>query len=221
MNSHVHSGKEGIFEVRGARASSVIVQHVPADRVDVFLEWQRQVANVAADFKGYQTTEVYPGNDATQEWVVVIHFDDSKALEDWIASPQRAQWMRKLPADIRDFRLKTLPLGFGAWFMESGSNEPRVPHWKMFLTVLFGLYPTVMLLQMFLSPHLRPLGLAGAMLVGNAASVAFLEWLGMPVISRFLSPWLRTQSTGPTLTGLALLALALAAMTYIFALLCG
>jgi len=69
-----------------------------------------------------------------------------------------------------------------------------IPSWKMALTVLLGLYPTVMVLTLFPGPYTEPLGLALAMLIGNALSVSILQWAVMPVLNSLLAPWLRANS---------------------------
>ena len=94
----------------------------------------------------------------------------------------------------------------------------------MALSVLFGLYPTVMLLAVFLVPHLKPLGLAVTMLLSNLASCAFLEWLGMPVVRLVLRPWLRAndrKGKAVSLVGTALIVAALGVMAFLFSLVTG
>src|SRR5688572_30576282 len=108
MNHSSPDAARSRMQVRGVRASSVIVHHVPADAVEQFLEWQRSITQVAVTFSGYQTTEVYPPGDPGQTvWVVVIHFDNSEALQRWLDAPSRAEWTAKLPAGVADFKLKT------------------------------------------------------------------------------------------------------------------
>lgn len=211
------------LEVRGARASSVIVQRIPPGAADVFMEWQRGISAAAAEFPGYQTTEVYPPLSELHEWVVVVHFDDAKTFQDWLDSPKRAAWVAKLPCEIRDFRLKTLPSGFGSYFAGLAESAP-LPHWKMFLYVLVGLYPTVMLLNLFVMPPPDRFGLAVTLLVGNIASVAFLEWIGSPVLTRLLGPGLRAsgkEGRTVSLVGLVLILAALGLMTFVFHLVTG
>ena len=220
MNPAIADSAPPILEVRRARASSVIVQRIPLDATEVFLQWQRSTSAAAAEFPGYQTTEIYPPPPGTQpEWVAVVHFDDAKTLRGWLDSRQRAERIANLPPEIKDFQLKMLPTGFGSWFAGlPGGGEP-FPHWKMFLAVLVGLYPTVMLLIFFLSPYTARYGVAVAMLIGNAASVAFLEWWGMPILNRLLGPWLRANGkAGRTvsLVGLVLMLVALGGMTFLF-----
>jgi antibiotic biosynthesis monooxygenase (ABM) superfamily enzyme len=220
MNPSSPDAARPFLEVRGARASSVIVHRVPTDCVDRFLEWQRGITRAAEAFPGYQATDMYPPADPRQpEWVVVIHFTNSEALQRWLDSPVRAEWTAKLPAEIADFRLKTLSAGFGPWFAGLVADGGLPPRWKMALTVLFGLYPTVMLLSLFLSPHTQRFGMAVSFLIGNAASVFSLELLGMPVIRCLLGPWLRANGKeGRVLSqvGLILILGALGLMTFLF-----
>src|SRR5262245_17748112 len=94
------------LELRGARASSVIVHRVPADCTERFLEWERGVTKAAEGFPGYQATDVYPPSDPRQpNWVVVVHFDNAASLQRWLDSPARAEWTARLPAEIAKFRL--------------------------------------------------------------------------------------------------------------------
>ena len=142
------------LEVRDARASSVIVHRVPPECTDAFLDWQRGISRAAEAFPGYRGTDIYPPADGgPADWVVILHFDDAENLRRWIDSPVRAEWSAKLPRGLGDFRLKTLPSGFGPWFaaqLDDPGGQP--PSWKMALTVLLGLYPTVMLLSILVGP---------------------------------------------------------------------
>jgi antibiotic biosynthesis monooxygenase (ABM) superfamily enzyme len=209
------------LEVYTTRASSVISQVIPPGAKDTFLEWQRGISAAAADAPGYQTTEIYPPARAGEPWVVIIHFDDPKTLKDWIDSPNRAEWVAKLPREIRDFQLQTLPSGFGAWFASTLGGPPVAlpPKWKMALTILFTLYPTVMLLAIFVGPYINPLGLSVSMLISNVLSVASLQWLVQPALDPVLGPWLRANEAKQkafSLGGLAVLLLALGGMVLLF-----
>lgn len=207
------------MEVQPTRASAVIVQHVPVAATERFLAWQNGVTQVAEQVAGYRGTDLYPPvPDQRDEWVAVIHFDSPQALQGWLDSPVRAEWIHKLPREIGDFRVKSLPGGFGPWF--SGLLDgAKPPGWKMALTVLFGLYPTVMLLAFLVGPPTKPLGLAFAMLVSNALSVPLLQWVVMPILNRLLGPWLGARpgiDRTLTLLGTAGLVIGLLAMALAF-----
>jgi uncharacterized protein len=214
-------------DVRGARVSTVVVQRVPADRVPRFLECQRALTEAAKGFPGYQSTELFPpADERPEEWVGVIHFDDQQSLEDWLDSPVRAGWVKKLRDEIGDFQLRTLPSGFGVWFagLATGPEGEAPPSWKIALTVLLGLYPTVMLLVVLLGQYLSPLGLAVSMLISNTLSVAIGQWLTMPFLTNGLRAWL--NANGPdkrvlSIGGLALIWLVLAGLVVLFRLVTG
>lgn len=212
------------LDVREARAATMIVHAVPADHVDAFVAWQHDIAEAAATFAGYQGSELYPPVEGTDDWVLVIQFDDHAALQAWLGSPIRAERLAQLPAELQEHRLETMPAGFGSWVADVAGRRPRIPHWKSFLLVLVGLYPTVMVLSIVLSPRTEPLGLALAVLVGNVVSVAFLEWIGMPSLNRLLGPWLRARGREArvvTAVGLLGIVAALAVMAAAFRLAVG
>ena len=212
------------LQVRGVRASSVIVQRFPAEGADLFMHWMRGITDEATAFPGYQTTEIYPPAAGEEQWVVILHFDEEEHLQAWLDSPKRAEWVAKLPREIRDFRIRTMPTGFGAWFAGLTEGGAVIPHWKSFLAVLVALYPMVMLLIYFVSPHTARFGTSVQTLIGNVISVGLLEWLLMPVVTRALAPWLKAGGRDGrvvSLAGLAGIVAALAVMTILFRLAMG
>jgi len=186
------------------------------------MEWQRGVTQAAEGFSGYRGTDVYPPADNQRgEWVVVIHFEDENLLQSWLDSTVRARWVEKLQARVGDFELKALPGGFGSWFagLEQGPDRTPPPSWKMALAVLLGLYPTVMVLTLFPGPYTNPLGLAVAMLIGNALSVSILQWAVMPVLNKLLAPWLKANSAEQrafSVGGLVLVLFLLVGLSLLF-----
>lgn len=181
------------MDMRVSRATAVVVQRVPAESAEWFMEWQRGVSAASEAFSGHLGTDVYPPPGGKGgDWVAVITFDDEKSLQVWLDSPVRKQWVDKLQAHIGSFDLKVTPGGLGPWFAGcmQGSGAAAVPGWKMVLVVLLGLYPTVMLLTLFPGPYTQHLGLAVSMLIGNALSVSALQWVVMPVLNVLSRPWL-------------------------------
>jgi antibiotic biosynthesis monooxygenase (ABM) superfamily enzyme len=207
--------------VRVSRATSVIVHRVPAAAADRFLALQNEITLAAEKFPGYQATEVYPpADDKGTEWVVVIHFTDEAAMKGWLDSTARAECVAKLQKEIGEFRQETLASGFGAWFTTPKGCTPP-PGWKMVLTVLLGLYPTVILLLLTvgkLTDELK-LGLAVSMVIANAMSVSILQYFVMPVLTRVFAWWI--NANGPsdgkkTAQGIAIIFVLLAILTVIF-----
>ena len=215
------------MDTRGERISTVVVQRVPVYRVERFLECQRGLTEAAEAFPGYQGTELYPPtDDRQQEWVAVIHFDKQESLKRWIDSPERANWAKVLQDQIGSFQLKTLPSGFGAWFagLETGTEKETPPSWKMAMTVLLGLYPTVMLLAVYVGRYLNPLGMALSMLIANTLSVATCQWVVIPPLTHALGPWLHANAADKrvlSIGGLILIWLFLGGLVVLFRALAG
>jgi len=118
----------------------------------------------------------------------------------------------RFPHEARDFRMHTMPTGFGSWVAGQTADGTPVPHWKSFLLVLVALYAVVMLLTLIVSPRTAGLGLAFAMLVGNILGVAILEWAGMPLLNRALAPWLGAHGRDGRIVSVASAALIVAAV---------
>jgi uncharacterized protein len=226
MNPSSADESRPLLEVRGARASSVVAQRVDPASVEVFMDWQRGITAAAAEFPGYQVTEIYPPVGQQEEWVVILHFDDPRTLQSWLDSPTRADWLAKRPCETRDYRLKTLPSGFGAWFagLTDASGGAMPPSWKIALSVLLPLYPTVMVLAILGIPPPGWFGLAVTMLIGNVLSISILQWAVSPALNVVLAPWLRANGRDGrrvTLIGLVLILATLGVMTALFSLIAG
>jgi antibiotic biosynthesis monooxygenase (ABM) superfamily enzyme len=215
------------MQIRSTRASTVIVHRLRPDRVERFLELQRGITEAAQAFPGYQATDVYPPAEGRQvEWVVVIHFDGPEALRRWLDSPVRAGWVEKIHTEVGDFRLKTLPTGFGAWFagQVDGSDGGQAPSWKIALSVLLALYPTVMVLAICVGPYLNSMGLAVSMLISNALSVSLLQWAVTPALNPLLRHWLGANEPRQgafSLGGFVVILLLLGGMAIMFRLVTG
>lgn len=172
------------------RATAIVVQRVPEEKVPQFLEWQRSATSAARSFPGYERTVVFPPSvGGRSEWVALIHFTNKPALDAWLASPIRKQWIERLRRELGDFELRQFQ-GLGDWF-RSADDQGGPPGWKMALVVVFGLYPTVMLLAVALARPLAPFPFAVRMLLSNVFSVCVLQWGVMPVLSRCLGRWLK------------------------------
>ncbi|MGD9817122.1 MAG: hypothetical protein AB7V04_00325 [Desulfomonilaceae bacterium] len=185
------------MEVRTSRASAVIIQRIPPSKKIWFEQWQKDVNRAAETFPGYLGADIYPPVDNSHnDWVVALHFEDDNSLRSWLESNVRARWLEKLRASIGDFDLKVLPEGFGAWFRSVMANQDQfsLPSWKIALTVLLGLYPTVMILEILSGSYTTTLGFSLAMLFSNIITVSILQWIVMPFLNSILAAWLKANS---------------------------
>jgi uncharacterized protein len=204
---------------------TVVVSHSikPQDE-SAFLDWQHRLADAERRSPGHRETELLrPVPGVQDDWVVVSRFATESDLEAWLASATRRDLLAE-GDQFRDFRLQRITTSFGSWFASGTGADAGPPSWKTALSVLVGLYPTVVLLTLGISA-LWPAGpLWASLLVGNVLSVSLLTWVVMPVVTRALQFWLepaaaarqpRTNVLGTvaSLVVLAVLALVLALIT--------
>ena len=177
----------------GPRPATVVVSHAVA-QVDeaAFLAWQHRMTVAESRYPGFRGSELFrPVPGVQDEWTAVYRFASTDELEHWLSSDAR----RDLLAEgerFRDFRLRTITNAFGSWFPPSdrGGQADGPPSWKTALSVLVGLYPTVVLLTLAISALWKGAPLWASLLVGNVASVALLTWVVMPVVTWALGSWL-------------------------------
>ena len=185
------------------------------------MDWQRGIAQAAEGFAGYRGTDVYPRPTANSRSgsLSSISTTARPCSDGWNhhcvgVDPEARGGAERLPPKELPGRFRSLVCrshrryGKGASsLMENGPDGS------------LGLYPTVMLLTLFVVPHLDGLGLAVAMLVGNALSVALLQWVVMPVLTFLLNPWLhspREKGKALTMGGLLLILLVLGGLMVLF-----
>jgi len=196
----------------------VVSKRIKPEHASDFATWQRGISNAAAGFAGFLGSETFkPVPGVQDDWVVVFRFASAQTLTAWLESSERQAWLDKAKPWVEDERMQTVGGGLGGWFPVASNAPTQAPAWKQSVAVLLALYPTVMLLSMFLTPRLEPFVSAPVnMFVGNLASVAILTWVLMPPTTRLLGPWLNPKDDRTTAVGAVMLALACAAMVAVF-----
>jgi uncharacterized protein len=204
----------------GAGLVTVVVSHPvdPADE-DTFLAWQERVTDAERKFAGFRGAELFrPVPGLQDEWTALYRYDTDEHLNAWLESTERKRLLEQ-GRRFNDFRLHRISSPFGSWFAQPGGDEEGggPAQWKTALSVLVGLYPTVVVLTLIISGLWKNAELWAALLVGNILSVTLLTWVVMPIVTRALRFWL-TQGGRARLDGLGALAsvafLALAAVVF-------
>jgi antibiotic biosynthesis monooxygenase (ABM) superfamily enzyme len=172
---------------------TVVVTHrVNPEDVTEFLAWQDRLRLAESQFNGFRGTEVFrPVEGVQDEWTALYRFEDADDLDKWLLSKER----QKLLADgekFSDFHSRTIDNSFGSWFAfdENGKQAPPPSETKTSIAVWVGLYPTVVILTLLLSPLKMPIWLG--MLIGNLLSSFAISFLAMPYyVNPLLKRWLR------------------------------
>ncbi|MFJ4580316.1 antibiotic biosynthesis monooxygenase [Streptomyces echinatus] len=190
--------------------------------MDAFLDWQRHMVEAESRFAGFRGTELFrPIEGLQEEWTTLYRYDSAEHLDAWLTSPQR-QEVLAAGEKFSDFKLRTMDNSFGSWFAFEGNGKETPPppsETRTSLAIWVGLYPTVVLLTLALSPlHLR---LWIGLLVGNLLSSFLMSFLTMPYyVNPLLGRWLRPPPDEPAartnLRGLGIVAVAMVCWAALF-----
>ena len=115
-----------------------------------------------------------------------------------VADVRRTQELLAEGKKFSDFQLRTIDNSFGSWFAfdEHGAEAPPPSETKTSIAVWVGLYPTVVLLTLALSPLKMPMWLG--MLIGNLLSSFVMSFVTMPYyVNPLLKHWLRPPPDVP------------------------
>jgi antibiotic biosynthesis monooxygenase (ABM) superfamily enzyme len=187
----------------GARPSdplmTVVVTHrVSQQDVTEFLAWQDRLRLAESQFNGFRGTEVFrPVEGVQDEWTALYRFENADDLDKWLISKERQQLLAE-GEKFSDFHSRTIDNSFGSWFAfdEHGKLAPPPSETKTSIAVWVGLYPTVVILTLLLSPLKMPLWLG--MLIGNLCSSFAVSFVAMPYyVNPLLKRWLRPPPNAP------------------------
>jgi antibiotic biosynthesis monooxygenase (ABM) superfamily enzyme len=201
---------------------TVVVTHsVSPEHVDDFLEWQGRMREAESQFEGFRGTELFrPIEGLQNEWTALYRFDSAADLDAWLTSRVRQNLLDE-GKRFNDFELRTIDNSFGSWFAfdQDGHRAPIPSDTKMSTAVWVGLYPTVVLLSLALSPLGMPLWLG--LLIGNLLSSFVMTFFTMPYyVNKILGHWLYPSPNTPrrqtNLRGFSVIVGVMALWTVVF-----
>jgi antibiotic biosynthesis monooxygenase (ABM) superfamily enzyme len=170
---------------------TVAVSHrvSPAD-VEEFLDWQDRLRVAESRFPGFRGTELFrPVAGVQEEWTALYRYDSAADLDRWLVSDERKTLLAE-GDKFADFHSRTIDNSFGSWFAFDEKAEARPSETKTSFAIWAGLYPTVVLITLVLSPLHMPLWLG--LLVGNLCSSFAMSFVTMPhYVNRLMKFWLR------------------------------
>lgn len=207
----------------GSDLMMVISQVIPPDKSEAFLEWQHLMTDASSKFAGYERTEVFPPADGLhEEWITIVRFDSKENLDAWVGSVERASLNDEFKEKFGDFHMRRIGSGFDLWMQPAA--QTKIPPWKMALTVLVALYPTLLLLQALITfPLLGALHIPHPfkMLVSILFTISAMNWVVMPFTVKNLKWWHYPEGDpgaqqATTLKGVALIVSIILVTAFIF-----
>ena len=171
----------------------VVTHRVAPDQVDEFLAWQERLRLAESKFPGYRGSEMFrPIEGVQHEWTTLYRYETAADLDRWLTSPERRELLDE-GKSFGDFQLRTIDNSFGSWFaLDDDDGQARPPSdIKTAIAVWVGLYPTVVLIELLLSPAKLPLwqdALVGPLGVSFAMSFVVMRFYVNPLLKRWLYP---------------------------------
>jgi antibiotic biosynthesis monooxygenase (ABM) superfamily enzyme len=187
------ASQQVLIRAHDAEQVTVVVSHpVGPDDEEEFLAWQQRVTDAERTFPGFQGAELFrPVPGVQPAWTALYRYDSDEHADAWLESDVRRRLLGE-GRRFQDFELRRISSPFGSWFAQPGEDEAGASpaNWKTALSVLIGLYPTVVLLTLAISEIWSSASLWQSLLLGNILSVSLLTWVVMPVVTRALRFWL-------------------------------
>lgn len=157
-------------------------------------EWLAGISRASSRFDGSRGTTILRPAEGREEYVAITQFETQGALDKWLESPERENWLSKLTAiDVCREEVMSLA-GMERWFTLQATPQTTLPpRYKTATLVLMGLYPLVLVLDVILGPVLSGLPKPVAVLISLVVSVAMMVWVVLPRLTQLFEGWLHPK----------------------------
>lgn len=195
--------------------TAFISQVIPEAKVDSFMEWQNGVTSATSKFAGYRGTDLYPPlSGVHDDWVTAVHFDSNADLDVWLKSDERDKWKKSFTEEFGTYDMRKIVGGLGFWFDEITQGK-KPPGWKLVLTVVMALSPTVMAISYLIMPYVSSWPTPCKIVFGNFISCILLQYIIMPRVSKAVAWWQNPKEGDSTKTDILGTVMVLSILTAI------
>jgi antibiotic biosynthesis monooxygenase (ABM) superfamily enzyme len=176
-------------------ATVVITHRVRGDRHAEYERWLDEIAPLCRASPGHLDWHlVRPIPGVTETYTVIIRFDTTEHLKQWMESSERQRLIEKVRSifvGADDFFVSS---GLDFWFTPAGARA-RVPvRWKQYLITWSAIYPLALGVPLLVAPALRGIGItthpALTTLAVTAVVVYLMVYVVMPRYTRLAQRWL-------------------------------
>lgn len=178
-------------------ATVVITHRVRSGKQAEYELWLEEIAPLCRASPGHLDWHIVrpiPGVTAT--YTVIIRFDTTEHLKNWMDSSERERLIEKVQplfAGADDFYISS---GLDFWFTPSGARAKVPVRWKQYMVTWSAIYPLALGVPFVVAPALRLVGVPTSppltTLVVTAVVVFLMVYIVMPRYTRLVQRWLFT-----------------------------
>jgi antibiotic biosynthesis monooxygenase (ABM) superfamily enzyme len=171
----------------GEPVTVTVARVVRPDRREVFERWAENVLGLAERFPGNLGTSLLRPGPGSSEYHLVYRFEDDESLAGWERSSQRRTALAHGEELIDDARY-TRVNGLESFFTRPARPGPR---WRLTVLTIAVVFAITSLFQLLVTPRLEGWPVEARMLLSAVVVVLLLGHVAMPLLTRWLSRWLR------------------------------
>lgn len=178
-----------------AGATAVITHRIRGDAHADYEAWLNEIAPRCKASPGHLDWHIVrPIPGITETYTIILRFDTTEHLNDWMQSAERTQLIKKVEPLFVGADNFYLSSGLDFWFMPSGARAKVPVRWKQYLLTWSAIYPLALGVPFVLSPVLRAAGVPASppltTLAVTAVVVFLMVYVVMPRYTRLVQRWL-------------------------------
>jgi uncharacterized protein len=176
-------------------ATVVITHRVRSDKQPEYEAWVNEISPLAKSAPGHlDWTLVRPIPGATETYTVIIRFQTTEHVKNWISSSERKRLIEKVQPLLVSEDDLYVSSGLDFWFTPAGAKAQVPVRWKQYLLTWSAIYPLVLGVPQLVSPTLGAIGFSPNVVLRTLAVTAVVVYLMvyvvMPRYTRLLQRWL-------------------------------
>ncbi len=181
------------------RGATVVITHrVREDKHAEYETWLNEIVPLCKTSPGHLDWHIIrPILGLTETFTVIIRFDTTAHLQQWMESPIRAGLIEKVSPLLvtgDDFFVSS---GLDFWFTSEGAKTKVPVRWKQYLVTWSAIYPLALGVPLIVVPILQRIGISPdnrplTTLVVTGTVVFLMVYIVMPRYTKLIKRWLFT-----------------------------
>lgn len=178
--------------------ATVVINHrIRSDKHEEYERWLEEIAPLCKASPGHLDWHIVrPVLGVTDTYTVIIRFDTTEHLKNWMQSDDRKRLIDRVQSLFVGTDDVFISSGLDFWFTPSGAKAKLPVRWKQYLVTWSAIYPLSLTVPIAVVPALRWVGLPASFPIRTLAVtgvVVFLVvYVVMPRYTRLVRRWLFT-----------------------------